>query len=93
MNEHFEVGEIALIHNSGNSLHGVEVTIIEGFHPYVDCDSGEMVEGYTVAGDGLPPYPSKNGKGWGVHPMYLRKHRPPQDWVKLCHLDTLKEIA
>lgn len=31
------------------------------------------------------------GEEWCVAPEMLRKKRPPQDWAKLCELDSLPE--
>lgn len=93
MSHTFNVGEIVLIHRPGHHLHGTEVTVVEGLHMYAPINSdgsvGDVVEGYTVSGEQLPPYTFTRGRGWGVEPQYLRKRRPPQDWVKLCNLTEL----
>jgi hypothetical protein len=93
----FSVGEVALIHAPGGRYHGAEVTIIESLHMYTPVNScgalGDPVEGYTIAGDSLPPYAFKTGKGWGIARQNLRKRRPPQDWKSICNLtDAPREL-
>lgn len=87
MSESFSVGEIALYWRAGSRKDGMQVTVASRLYvqTFRDIPTGEVrtVPAYDIEGPGLRP-------GIDVaQPQFLRKLRPPPDWVKLCHLTDL----
>ena len=83
-NETFKVGEIALMHGlSRNSeLNGTECEIIGPLGTWMTKRHGPSW-GYRVR--------TADGRTGPTEPRFLRKRRPPQDWVKLCNLISLPQ--
>lgn len=82
-NETFEVGELAII-AAGWILDGMDVTVVSELRESLCVSTGVWDWVYDITGPGLPP-----GQ-WCAPPRQLRKKRPPQDWAKLCKLDSVK---
>lgn len=91
--ETFKIGEIAVyIGHNGDALKwsgsrkiplGTEVEIISPYGIYpVRTDTG-VVQAYRYR------CRVSDGHIAMAKPEWLRKRRPPQDWVKLCQLDNL----
>lgn len=80
----FKVGEIAILIEPSDPdwPAGIEVTIA-GPLELVTCECGckTTVLAHFI---GL-----KRGIKMHAPPSALRKRRPPQDWVRICHLDSL----
>lgn len=89
MNEKFEVGEIAILQNCvlhpEHNGREVEILALPRPHNWLFIDGETILAGSYVT----------QRHGWGGNstranpPQYLRKRRPPQDWVKLCNLTDL----
>jgi hypothetical protein len=92
MNHRFDVGEIAIYCHPDSQWCGREVTIAGPLEltAYNNLRTGELVVEFAHRIDApfirqeLPP-----GAGFVTAPRWLRKRRPPQDWVKLCELDKI----
>jgi hypothetical protein len=86
--QRFEVGEVAIFTRIGSRFHGMEVTIIKPLHLALIHDqiTGIDALAYVYKIDG--PFGSHRPEvdGWAAPPEFLRKRRPPQDWIKLCDL-------
>jgi hypothetical protein len=86
MDPKFEIGEVAILKESvcWPEYNGQECTItgdLELRSVYID-------RARTIRGDIRPRYVVRcqDGHIFAVPPSCLRKRRPPQDWIKLCHL-------
>lgn len=94
MSESFSVGEVAIWVREGSPNYGREVTIagplqlVNAWQPDGSCIYDYR---YPMDADFAPVSP--HGNGWCAHPDWLKKRRPPQDWVKLCQLDNLPQTA
>ena len=79
----FAVGEVAEVIFSllPEVPAGTDVTIVEVLEP------GKLVQ-YLVD----PGFRPKEGGWYGACDSNLRKKRPPQDWVKLCKLDSVPRV-
>lgn len=99
MAESFSVGEIAIIVAASEwpERIGWEVEIIAPLGDYSYCSRFDsqirIATGYRIR---MPEKCSLTGTSTAVcKPEFLRKRRPPQDWVKLCRLNEtpIKEPA
>lgn len=83
MSESFSVGEIVLV--VGATRHpeniGQEMTVVRPYGMRRASDTGAEFMGYGIE--------RADGVRFAVRPQHIRKRRPPQDWVKLCHLTDL----
>lgn len=95
MADHFEVGEVAIFHDPGGTHHGVEVTITSRLHGAwlrrLSTGEWSFACGHDIESPALGVAPM--GNGWCAPVENLRKRRPPQDWVKLCRLSQVPQIA
>lgn len=84
--ETFSVGEVAIFWCEGDKFHKTEVTIISPLERQlcIDRDSGAIFYDrvYRISAPGVSQECNPCAP-----PRYLRKKRPPPDWVKLCKLD------
>lgn len=92
MIESFSVGEIAILQNCpfAPSFNGQECTVVHLPQP-----SNFVARNGKITSAGNYTIESVDGEWLQVPPRQLRKRRPPQDWVKLCKLDSLpqEEVA
>lgn len=87
MSHTFHIGEIALVFAPGTPRHGEEVEIIDLPQSRLyRCSAGT----WTAAGKYTVLW---RGQHREIEPRFLRKRRPPQDWVKLCKLTNLGETG
>jgi hypothetical protein len=90
MSERFEVGEVAITqHYLTLRYNGLEVIVI-GLPEW----SKSRYKGGEICPETLlyPVQWPDGDKTW--EPFWkLRKRRPPQDWITLCHLDEVGELA
>ncbi len=84
----FEIGEIAIIKNSVRGLDGRECEILSSLSPLRTVDDFKVKPRHIVQIQGIS-YKTVS------EPCDLRKKKPPEeiDWVKMCNLDKLPEIA
>lgn len=87
---HFTVGEVAIYWRPTSACHRMECTIMDGLKDrmWACPTTGETgkAAAYEIEFAGLLG-------PWVAEPCELRKRRPPQDWVKLCHLtDIPREV-
>lgn len=90
--QRFEIGEIAIfVGTNGDRLEspgcaqtplGAEVQIVGGY----ELRKVRTVKGPVMAERYLCLW---QGTHYCAKPSWLRKRRPPQDWVRLCSLDSL----
>lgn len=87
----FRIGEIAIYTRPGSPYNGSEVMVVGPLLPRVGDDllTGNLYveyDGYQITLNELPGI-------YGARPEWLRKRRPPQDWMKLCNLaDVPREV-
>lgn len=90
--ENFEVGEIAIFQNAKYHpfLNGLECLVIEEYRYRKYVDGSPQPGAYCWIVE-FADYPIEGG--WSAEKGQLKKKRPPQDWTKLCKLDTLPDIS
>lgn len=85
--EQYGIGELVVVNKPDSRWHGAEVTITGPLHMTASLLAG--------TGEIFPPEPCYSiSCPWHPGPCvspprYLRKRRPPQDWAKLCALDSV----
>lgn len=91
MSHTFKIGEIAIYTRPGSPYNGTEVMIVGPLIPRVGND--HLTGTPYVEYDGYQITPNELPGRYGAKPEWLRKRRPPQDWVKLCNLhDIPREV-
>lgn len=91
MSESFSVGEIAFLQNGTHITRydGEECEVVGALGTYL----ADMPDGSLVPWRGCYRVCISDGTYLISEPHQLRKRRPPQDWVKLCHLnETPREV-
>lgn len=83
----FAVGEIAIFWWPGSICHKCEMTVLSPLEyvEFMDMETGRMRTGWCHRIEGT--FLHEPGVTYVSPPEHLRKRRPPQDWLKLCHLD------
>jgi hypothetical protein len=91
----FEIGEIVIGQHFVHStcLNGVELEVVRGLESRLI----EFINRVPCVPQTLIGYGIRHPAGYITHiePYYLRKKKPPKeiDWVKMCKLNQIGEIA
>jgi hypothetical protein len=84
MTDRFVVEEVCVVNYPGSWFDGREVTVTHDLFlcGWMDIQTGERFGPELVYGIHFAPDPRVQISA----PRFLRKRRPPQDWVRICRL-------